>query len=80
MHLQKNPSFYLKMRLSFFHLSSIKGVKRQRAEEIIEERKKGKFHSLEDAYNRLKIPKATLSLYHEFDGLSPLLDDPSRLS
>jgi hypothetical protein len=77
-------AFYMKTRKapsinqgSMFQLSSIKGVKRQRAEKIIEERKNGDFLSLEDAYKRLKIPKLTLRLYREFDNSSRFLDDGS---
>jgi hypothetical protein len=62
---------------SLFQLSSIKGVKKKLAEKIIEERKNGEFRSLEDAYNRLKIPKAILSLYHEFDNSTRILDGVS---
>jgi hypothetical protein len=66
-------AFYMKTRHapsinqgSIFQLSSIKGVKRHRAEKIIEERKRGEFLSLDDASTRLKIAKRTLSLYREF--------------
>jgi len=52
---------------SIFQLSSIKGVKRKRAEKIIEERKHGEFHSLDDACKRLKLSETTLSLYREFN-------------
>jgi hypothetical protein len=60
---------------SFFQLSSVSGVKRKRAEKIVEERKKGEFHSLENAYERLKIPKKNLSLYREFSNSYQLLED-----